>query len=84
MGIGSNLLGHPVVEASDLANVADGTLPVVFGDIRRAYMIVDRISLSIMRDPFTQAASGNVRYIARRRVGGQVILPEAITTITIQ
>ena len=84
MGIGSNLLGHPVVEASDLADVADGTLPVVFGDIRRAYMIVDRISLSIMRDPFTQAASGNVRYIARRRVGGQVILPEAITTITIQ
>ena len=84
MGIGSNLLGHPVVEASDLANIADGTLPVVFGDFRRAYMIVDRVSLSIMRDPFTQASSGNVRYIARRRVGGQVILPEAITTITIQ
>ena len=84
MGIGSNLLGHPVVEASDLADIADGTLPVVFGDIRRAYMIVDRVNLSIMRDPFTQASSGNVRYIARRRVGGQVILPEAITTITIQ
>ena len=84
MGIGSNLLGHPVVEASDLADVADGTLPVVFGDIRRAYMIVDRVNLSIMRDPFTQASSGNVRYVARRRVGGQVILPEAITTITIQ
>ena len=84
MGIGSNLLGHPVVEASDLADIANATLPVVFGDIRRAYMIVDRISLSIMRDPFTQASSGNVRYIARRRVGGQVILPEAITTITIQ
>ena len=84
MGIGSNLLGHPVVEASDLADIADGTKPVVFGDIRRAYMIVDRVNLSIMRDPFTQASSGNVRYIARRRVGGQVILPEAITTITIQ
>ena len=84
MGIGSNLLGHPVVEASDLADIADGTLPVVFGDIRRAYMIVDRVNLSIMRDPFTQASSGNVRYIARRRVGGQVILDEALTKITIQ
>jgi len=45
-------------------------------------MIVDRINLSIMRDPFTQASSGNVRYLARRRVGGQVILGEALTTIT--
>jgi len=31
-----------------------------------------------LRDPFTQATTGNVRYIARRRVGGQVILAEAI------
>ena len=84
MGVGSSLLGHPIVEASDLADIADGTKPVLFGDYRRGYMIVDRVSLSIMRDPFTQASAGNVRYIARRRVGGQVILPEAITTITIQ
>jgi HK97 family phage major capsid protein len=41
-------------------------------------MIVDRIALAVLRDPFTQATTGNVRYIARRRVGGQVILPEAI------
>jgi len=84
MGVGSSLLGHPIVEASDLADIADGTKPVLFGDFRRGYMIIDRVALSIMRDPFTQASSGNVRYVARRRVGGQVILPEAITTITIQ
>jgi len=84
MGVGSSLLGHPIVEASDLANIGNGTKPVLFGDFRRGYMIVDRVALSIMRDPFTQASAGNVRYIARRRVGGQVILPEAISTITIQ
>mgnify|MGYP003114967688 FL=1 len=84
MGVGSSLLGHPIVEASDLANIGNGTKPVLFGDFRRGYMIVDRVALSIMRDPFTQAQAGNVRYVARRRVGGQVILPEAITTITIQ
>ena len=70
------------IEATDMPNVAGGTKPVLFGDFRRGYMIVDRVNLSIMRDPFTQAASGNVRYLARRRVGGQVILPEALTTIT--
>ena len=82
MGVGSNILGHPIVEASDMPDVAGGAKPVLFGDFRRGYMIVDRVNLSIMRDPFTQAASGNVRYLARRRVGGQVILPEALTTIT--
>jgi HK97 family phage major capsid protein len=82
MSVGSNILGHPIVEATDMPNVGGGLKPVLFGDFRRGYMIVDRVSLSIMRDPFTQAASGNVRYLARRRVGGQVILPEALTTIT--
>ena len=82
MGIGSNILGHSIVEATDMPNVAGGAKPVMFGDFKRGYMIVDRVNLSIMRDPFTQASSGNVRYIARRRVGGQVVLPEALTTIT--
>ena len=65
-----------------MPDVGGGAKPVLFGDFRRGYMIVDRVNLSIMRDPFTQASSGNVRYLARRRVGGQVILPEALTTIT--
>ena len=46
-------------------------------------MIVDRVNLAILRDPFTQATSGNVRYVARKRVGAQVILPEAIKTQTV-
>jgi HK97 family phage major capsid protein len=84
MGVGSNILGHPIVECTDMPAIANGSVPVVFGDFRRGYMIVDRTTLSIMRDPFTQANTGNVRYIARRRVGGQVILDEALTKITIQ
>jgi HK97 family phage major capsid protein len=46
-------------------------------------MIVDRVALAVLRDPFTQATTGNVRYIARRRVGGQVILPEAINKLKV-
>ena len=64
--------------ATDVADIGSSAKPVLFGDFRRGYMIVDRTTLSVMRDPFTQATSGNVRYIARRRIGGQVILPEAI------
>ena len=74
----NTILGHPYVEATDMPSVAQNAFPVAFGDFRRAYMIVDRVNLAVLRDPFTQATTGNVRYIARRRVGGQVVQAEAI------
>ena len=72
-GVPNTILGYPYLEAPDMPDVSAGTKPVVFGDFRRGYLIVDRVALSVLRDPFTQATSGNVRYYARRRVGGQVI-----------
>ena len=77
-GVTNTILGHPYVEATDMPDVGAGNFPIAFGDFRRAYMIVDRINLAVLRDPFTQATTGNVRYVARKRTGGQVILAEAI------
>ena len=77
-GVPNTILGYPYVEATDMPDVAAGAKPILFGDFNRAYMIVDRVNLSVSRDPFTQATSGNVRYVARRRVGGQVVQAEAI------
>ena len=77
----NTILGHPYVEATDMPSEGSNTFPVAFGDFRRAYMIVDRVNLAVLRDPFTQATTGNVRYIARKRVGGQVIQKEAINKL---
>ena len=77
-GVPNTILGSPYVEATDMPDVGANTYPVLFGDFKRAYMIVDRVSLAVTRDPYTQATTGNVRYIARRRVGGQVLQAEAI------
>ena len=77
-GVMNTVLGHPYIEATDMPSEGSGTFPVAFGDFRRGYLVVDRISMSVQRDPFTQATSGNVRYIARRRTGGQVVQAEAI------
>ncbi len=82
-GVPNTILGYPYVEMPDMPDVAGSAKPVAFGDFARGYMIVDRVSLSVMRDPFTQATSGNVRYVARSRVGGQVVLAEALRTQTI-
>ncbi len=77
-GVTNTVLGYPYVEATDMPSEGSNTYPVAFGDFSRAYMIVDRVSMAVLRDPFTQATTGNVRYIARRRVGGQVVQAEAI------
>lgn len=82
-GAMATILGYPYVEATDMPSIAQNAFPVAFGDFRRAYMIVDRVNLAVLRDPFTQATTGNVRYIARRRVGGQVVQAEAINKLKI-
>jgi len=81
-GVPNSILGSPYVEAPDVADIAADAKSVIYGDFRRGYMIVDRISLSVLRDPYSQASSGNVRYIARRRVGGEVVLAEAMRVLT--
>lgn len=74
--------GDPYVEMSDMPSEGAGLKPVAYGDFRRAYTWVDRISMEMLRDPYTQATAGNVRFIVRKRVGGQVVLAEALQTVT--
>lgn len=77
------LLGRPIIEAPDMPEVAANAYPIAFGDIRRAYRIFDKTVMTIIRDPFTQAARGMIRFHARRRVGGAVALPAAIRKLKI-
>ncbi len=74
----NTILSEPYTEMPDMPDEGAGTFPIAFGDFRRAYTVVDRIMMSMLRDPYTQATSGNVRFLFRRRVGGQVVLAEAI------
>ena len=77
-GQANTILGAPYVEVPDLPDEAADAYPMAYGDWRRAYLIVDRITMSVLRDPYTRASQGQVKFVARRRVGGQVVLAEAI------
>ncbi len=79
----TTLLGKPVVECPDLPDVAGGAYPVYFGDWRQGYRIFDRIALTVLRNPYTQAGNGQTRFHARRRVAGGVGKPEAIRKLKI-
>lgn len=66
------ILGKPVIEMADLDDIGDGKFPIIFGDFS-AYRILDRLALSILSDPYTQARKGVTRIHATRRVGGRVL-----------
>jgi HK97 family phage major capsid protein len=74
----SSLLGRPVIEDPEMPDIASGAFPVIYGDFSKAYRIYDRVGLSILRDPYTMATRGLVRFHARRRVGGGPVLTEAL------
>ncbi|MER9820291.1 phage major capsid protein [Mesorhizobium sp. M0129] len=78
----STLLGRPLVEAPDMPDVAAGTFPIIFGDFTR-YRIYDRVAMSILRDPYSQATSGKVRFHARRRVGAANTQAEAFRKLKV-
>jgi HK97 family phage major capsid protein len=82
LGQPQSLLSRPVIEAVDMPSIASGTFPIAFGDWQTAYRIYDKANgFSILRDPYSVATKGLVRFHARRRVGGQVVLGEACKTL---
>ncbi len=70
------LLGYPIAEMESMAAVGDGNYPVAFADFRSAYLIVDRVGVRILRDPFT--AKPYVLFYTTKRVGGGIQNFEAI------
>lgn len=78
MGKPNTIDGDTYVEMPDMPSEGAGAYPIAYGDFRRAYTWVDRIQTEMLRDPYTQATSGKIRFIMRRRVGGKVLLGEAI------
>jgi HK97 family phage major capsid protein len=75
-GTPATLLGYPVIEAEDMPTIAANSLSVAFGDFRAGYMIVDRMGLSILRDPYSN--NPLVTFHAVRRVGGDAVDFDAI------
>ena len=77
----STLLGYPVTVAEDMPDIGADTFPVAFGDFSRAYLIVDRIGVRTLRDPFT--AKPYIAFYTTKRVGGGVLDYEAYKVLKI-
>uniref|UniRef100_Q07QD2 Phage major capsid protein, HK97 family n=1 Tax=Rhodopseudomonas palustris (strain BisA53) TaxID=316055 RepID=Q07QD2_RHOP5 len=66
----ATLMTFPLVEAEDMPDVAANSLSVAFGDFRRGYLVVDRVGVRVLRDPYS--AKPYVLFYTTKRVGGGV------------
>jgi len=72
----STILGLDVRMATTMPTVAANALSVAIADWSEAYMVVDRLGITIQRDPYTQKPM--IEFYTRKRVGGDVINFQAI------
>lgn len=71
-----NILGLPVRMSTTMPEVAADALSIVLADWKAAYLIIDRLGITIQRDPYT--VKPFVEFYTRKRVGGDVDNWEAI------
>lgn len=66
----ASLMTFPLVEAEDMPDIGANSLSIAFGDFRRGYLIVDRLGVRVLRDPYS--AKPYVLFYTTKRVGGGV------------
>ncbi|WP_458756641.1 phage major capsid protein [Afipia sp. TerB] len=66
----ASLMTFPLVEAEDMPDIAADSLSIAFGDFRRGYLVVDRLGVRVLRDPYS--AKPYVLFYTTKRVGGGV------------
>jgi len=72
----STLAGYAIADIPDMPGVAANSLAVAFGDFKRAYKILDRVGVRVLRDPYTKKPY--VMFYTTKRVGGGLENPECM------
>lgn len=73
---GGMVLGVPVVIDDNMPVMGSNSYSIAYGNFRRAYRIVDRRGISLIRDNLT--SKGTTKFNFRKRVGGGVKNFEAV------
>jgi HK97 family phage major capsid protein len=77
----TSLFGHGIVINEDMDGIDEAahSAPIMFGDFARAFQIVDRVDVSVLRDPYTNP--GSVMFYSRKRVGSMVLDAQAMKVV---
>ena len=72
----ASLMDFPITESEHMPDIATDTYALALGDFRQGYLIVDRVGVRILRDPYS--SKPYVLFYTTKRVGGGVQNFEAI------
>ncbi len=72
----ATLMNFPIAESEDMPDIASNAFAAAFGNFKRGYLIVDRLGVRILRDPYS--SKPYVLFYTTKRVGGGVQNFEAI------
>ena len=72
----ATIAGRPYTIFPSLPNLGASTHPVYCGDMRQAYKIIQKVGVSLVR--LNEFQYPNILFVARTRVGGDLVLPEAL------
>lgn len=77
----AQLFGYPVeiVDEIPAYSVGEASTPILFGNFKEGYQIVDRLGTRVLRDPFS--AKPYVEFYTTKRIGGDVINFDAIKVL---
>lgn len=75
------LLGKPVEIDDNMPALAANAFSIAFGNFKRAYLIVDRVGIRVLRDPYTNKPY--VHFYTTKKVGGGVVMYEAIKLLKV-
>lgn len=75
-GVPNEINGYPYIILPDMPDIGAGLEPVVYADFTK-YLIVDRVGIIMLRDPYSESNSDKIKYTTRKRTGADVILHEA-------
>jgi len=69
------------VPADTRALMAAGNIAALYGDMEATYLVVDRIGIRVLRDPYTNKPF--VHFYTTKRVGGGVHNPEPMRALKV-
>ncbi len=77
----ATLAGESIVDIPDMPAVAANAIAALYGDMDATYLVVDRIGIRVLRDPFTNKPF--VHFYTTKRVGGGVYNPEPMRALKV-
>ena len=69
-GAEPTLMNFRIAESEDMPDIALDSFSIAFGDFKRGYLIVDRVGIRVLRDPFS--SKPYVLFYTTKRVGGGI------------